>query len=586
LSNKQKENILKWGIVLSITLFSIFLFFINTKMPFVLGDDFLYTLQFPDHGFIGSKPIQSVKGYFDSQINHFKNYNNRIAPHAILQLILLLPDFIFDVINVFVFLLLPWVSIKPFLRNKEQQVIQPLSFKYLILYFTVLMFLWCFHYDLGRSYIWTTGSLNYSWFLILQLLYVGYLYNSYIHEFKFPNFTIAIAFLICTTNENVVLSLFAATLIVYIHKRQILKSKVDPSLLVSLTILLLGGLLMLNSPALGLRIENESIEFESFLYRLSEYFKRQFYYFFCGSFALIFTLMYKRKDPLNLYRKKRILFFGSIILISSSIMFLPPLYEPRSSIFAFFILLMFVLSGLNLTNNIRLLVPTVLLVITFVITPERIHDVNVIRKNFDVNLNRIEGHKDESKLLLTRFCEKYSSGFGVCDELSFDNEAFEYKILKAYSGIENIEIDDKQDIELREKFIDRLHSAELNEGYFEYEKTNFELTPNTILTGIYRNENEMAFEISLLSNVPTLDDFGYILRGQHNNNWRHKLYRLLPNAIGKYFYHQLEDQENIIVNGKIYTHSIFKVDDYKSFVFSLYNIEYHNSVGEYIMIDN
>ena len=83
-------------------------------MPFVLGDDFLYALKFPKEGFVGSTGIESMQDYFNSQINHYNNYNNRIAPHALLQIILLLPTFVFDLTNVIVFLAPPWFIIKPF----------------------------------------------------------------------------------------------------------------------------------------------------------------------------------------------------------------------------------------------------------------------------------------------------------------------------------------------------------------------------------------------------------------------------------------------------------------------------------------
>lgn len=549
-------------------------------MPFVLGDDFLYALKFPNQGFVGSSTIENVSDYFTSQVNHYNNYNNRIAPHALLQILLLLPFYFFDIINVIVFLVLPWLVIEPIVnKNNHLNFFSGFS-KYKFLYFTMLLFLWCFHYDLGRSYLWTTGSVNYSWYLVLQLIYVGQLYKSIFGNYKFKFSSILLAILICTSNENIVLSLFLATLFAWGYKKFLKKEPPENFIFCSALILLLGGLLMLNSPALALRIENESVEFGSFSMKILEYFKRQAYYGLCAFSSVLFLLSYRFKS----INKLNLLFFGILILYSSLVMFMAPLYEPRSSIFSFFIFLMFVLSCLNLEvfkNNYLIII---LLIITVCLINSRTNEVNIIRNSYDENFKKIKTLKNNQDIQLSKFCSDYITSAVVCDDLSYDENKFENKILSAYLDKRTVRLKEDEEKRLKDIFEMNFKSVTKGSGGYTYKKYDEVLVDNYFLTGVYKNKKEVIFEVETISTTIETEHISYTLRGVKRNQWRHKFLKILPSVVSKYFLHYLETSSVYFDTDRILFHSVLNVEEYDEFIFSLYDKRNHNSIGEDVII--
>lgn len=549
-------------------------------MPFVLGDDFLYALKFPKEGFVGSTGIESMQDYFNSQINHYNNYNNRIAPHALLQIILLLPTFVFDLTNVIVFLALPWFIIKPFLQENLIGKTSTVLSKNLVLYFSVLLFLWCFHYDLGRSYLWTTGSVNYSWFLIFQLMFVGRLYKRLMDNMIFQKSSIVLAFLICTTNENVVLSLFVITLIVMFYQKAIKLKQVEKTLIFSSIILLCGGLIMLKSPALALRIENESFQYESVMFKFSEYLKRQTYFIACGLSALIFILMYRVKYK----QKKKMLFFGIIFFVSSAAMFLAPLYEARSSVFAFLIFLMFILSSLDLNKIKSGYVLVFLIFFSLALFPERIHDVKNIKNRYDINWQKIKYTQDDSSLTLVKFCEEQESSVAVCDELSYDIEKFENKVLAAFLQKETVQLEINNDEVLRQVFLDGFKNGRPTTSKMTHKKVGEKLTDDIILDGVFVNKNEVIIELSKKRPEVAINDLAYIFRGVNKGKWRHHIIKFLPLSVGKYFLHYLEEETIVDSDGKVFLHTVFDTEEYESFIIALYNKYNHNVIGNQVKV--
>ena len=551
-------------------------------MPFVLGDDFLYALKFPSEGFIGSSRIENLGDYFESLINHYNNYNNRILPHALLQFILLCPPYIFDFINAVMFMALPYVVLKPFFNVGLKENSKSNFSKRAMLYFSVLLFLWCFHYDLGRSYFWTTGSINYTWFLVFQLMYLGQLYNSVFGKYNLNGLTIILSLLICTSNENVVLSLFVLTVGLILYKRINAKISVENAVYISALVLFFGGVLMLCSPALGLRIENETLGFGNFYFRLLEFLKRQAYYILCGLSALIFIIPYKLKR----LQYSKILFFGIVIFLSSAIMFMAPIYEPRSSIFAYVVFLMFVLSCIDLSSLQNKGHVYFLAVIGLILIPERIDDVCNARINYNENIQSLTEKPNSSNVVLNGFCEDYQMSIAVCDELSSDENKFENKVLSAYLGKEKLVYQNKNKVRLHESFLRNYKAVISNQDSFGYVRVDQKLTDHFHLKGIYKNDKEYVFEIESSSITVASDDLAYILRGVRKTNLRHRLIRFFPSFLGKYFLSFLESN-TILTDGKtILFHNVLATEEYDSFIFALYDKQNHTTFGNHIVIEN
>ena len=90
-----------------IALGSIFLFYLNILVPYLPGDDHIFQLKIPDEGIIGTNSISSLADLWESQVNFYNNYHYRVLNHTVLQVLLLLPTWVFDLLNVVVFMSFP-----------------------------------------------------------------------------------------------------------------------------------------------------------------------------------------------------------------------------------------------------------------------------------------------------------------------------------------------------------------------------------------------------------------------------------------------------------------------------------------------
>ena len=196
----------------------------------------------PTEGIIGSERISSVGDLVASQKNFYYNYHYRILNHTLLQLLLLLPAWIFDALNVLVFLVLPACLLR----------IRPALPQYGRHYMFLLFFIWVFHFDLGRCYFLTTGSLNYSWLLIPQLLYLTELYRQWQGSGS-GRLLLLLALLNANSNENAQVVLFLMTLYVGWQQRKALM------IWASAAVLLAGGLFMLASPSISSRLAEQGL---------------------------------------------------------------------------------------------------------------------------------------------------------------------------------------------------------------------------------------------------------------------------------------------------------------------------------------
>ena len=199
---ERQKTYNKWSLGLVMVLSSIFLLYLNILVPYLPGDDHIFQLKFPDQGIIGHQRISSLSDLWQSQINFYCNYHYRVLNHTLLQILLMLPTWVFDLLNVVVILLLP-ACILPSRRK---------TIDYPSKYLFILFFLWVFHFDLGRCYFLTTGALNYTWLLIPQLFYIGLLLR-YLREDNYSSpWLVVLALLNFNSNENVQIVLFVLSL--------------------------------------------------------------------------------------------------------------------------------------------------------------------------------------------------------------------------------------------------------------------------------------------------------------------------------------------------------------------------------------
>lgn len=395
-------------------------------MPLLPGDDYLYHLKFPESGYIGQQVISSFTDLFESQKNHFTNYNYRITPHLLLQTICLFPPLVFDILNSLVFLLLPIVMLLPFKKNLKQD--------YLFVYCSLLLFIWLFHFDLGRAYFWTSGALNYSWMLIPQLYIIGRIFLLFDDKIKFKVHDLFVALLVAFSNENATLTLFMLMVFVAISRLKN-NSPHDRLFYISTLIILIGGLMMLYAPSMSGRLSYQGFKYSGVPERLAEFGRRQIYYIIRYQPALLLLLLFKRK---HFHFKSSMLFLLGIF-ISSASMFFAPLYEPRSALFGFMLSIMFALSIIKKYQFFRLW-PLILMICSslFVIF-ERLPLFEKLQTSAKANLEILQKERGSTDTVyLNKYCDASKFSCLVCDEISDDPAYIDNEPLAAFYNIHKI----------------------------------------------------------------------------------------------------------------------------------------------------
>ena len=571
----NKHKIQQWGTVLIIGLFSIFLLYLNTLSPLMPGDDYLYSLKIPSDHYLGDAPIQSIGDYIESQINHFNNYNYRVLPHAVLQFILLLPHWVFDVFNTLVFLALPIAILKRFnVRNRL----------HLAWYLFVLLFLWIFHFDLGRSYFWTTGSLNYSWTLIPQLLFVHTLLRYVDHTQSSQGNTIWIlAIIIAMTNEQVVLSLFivASWILLFRYKQN---RKLDIPLLCGTLILLAGGLIMYFSPAMSFRLGREGFRYESDYHRWIEYFRRVIYYALRYSPILLLLLLHRHQ---GFKLKTRTKYLLAIALISMASMSQAPLFEPRSAIFGFVVLLIAAIDYVRNENPHKILLALLIGVSTFLYIERIPLFQDIANRHFENTqvLNTERGNQDT--VYLDRYCSSYKYQCLICDDITDDPEYMDNEPVAAFYNIGKLAL--KPEVSLLYQSLEVLQDFEEGqvEGYRKAKHNRKDLTDEVSLNECYYSKSQSLNLAIELNTTLDLTDHIVILRGSRAGINRYRMYDWIPLHWRLYFLDFLEYNASIkeVKGKKLAVHTVFDPDKYEYYLISLYNLNNHAPIGNPIRIE-
>ena len=140
-------------------------FIFNRLMP-IMGDDEYYQYIV---GISDKIRVSNLSDLFLSQYNHYLIWGGRTVAHTLDQFFLMYDKLYFDIANSFVFVCSIY-TIYSFRRNKKRNV--------LLLLFIFLSY-WFFGADLLRPFLNQTSSFNYSWMILLSLLFIKLYYSIY-----------------------------------------------------------------------------------------------------------------------------------------------------------------------------------------------------------------------------------------------------------------------------------------------------------------------------------------------------------------------------------------------------------------------
>lgn len=143
----RNRDRLWFRLILAVTFIGILA--LNLFTP-LLADDYLYAFSFAT-----GERIASVGDIFPSLATHAVSMNGRLTPHFFVQLFVMLPRWIFAIINSFVYLALLLGIIRLAARKSERFPWQLL----LIVNGAVFLLPPAF----GQSFLWLAGSVNYLW---------------------------------------------------------------------------------------------------------------------------------------------------------------------------------------------------------------------------------------------------------------------------------------------------------------------------------------------------------------------------------------------------------------------------------------
>ena len=278
------------------------LLFFCTHETDLIADDYRYCFSYAD-----DSRMESIAQIFPSMAAHRQTMNGRVVPHFLVQLFLLLPKGVFDLVNAAVFTALVWLIGFTAGRGTRPNA---------LLLLCVFGCLWLLQPDFGQVFLWLTGSINYLWCGVLCLLWLlpwaGYYLTG-----RSPSKLTRIAFVLFSFpigaySENGTVAMVAMALLFLLLLW--LERKQTPPLwmLLSLAVMLAGFLTMMLAPA---ESANKSAEmrmevlFANFLENAAYYLR---FWPLLLSFALLYRLAWKKAVERRLRLLSLVYVFGSI----------------------------------------------------------------------------------------------------------------------------------------------------------------------------------------------------------------------------------------------------------------------------------
>lgn len=128
----------------------------NILTPY-LADDYSYLFSFST-----GEPINSLVDIVPSMIAHTKSMNGRIAAHSLVQVFVLMPQWVFDIVNSLAFCLLIKLLCNITRQNKDNWLTQ----------IGVFCAVWLFCPAFGEVNLWQDGAINYLWSGVAGVLFL------------------------------------------------------------------------------------------------------------------------------------------------------------------------------------------------------------------------------------------------------------------------------------------------------------------------------------------------------------------------------------------------------------------------------
>ncbi len=567
MSEKHNDRYIKWGIFAGAAIFSIFLLYLNIIYQYYPGDDMIFQMKIPEDGIFGTEKINSLGDLIESQINFYNNYHYRVFNHTILQALLSLPPIIFDVCNVIVFFWLPWPILK--LTSTGNLI------DYWIKYALLLLFIWVFHINLGWSYFPATGALNYTWMLIPQLWYVAELIRYLEGQDAVKGRLIGLSIVNALANENACIMLLSITLIAWwwTRKRQ------NNHLVLIIMIMILGGAFMLLSPSLGKRLDIQGHMAGGLLPHIREFTLRTGYYLIRYTPVLLILLFsHSRITPKSPRHQLLIVAF----LSATFSMVLAPLFEPRSAVLGFFVLIMLMTSLTIGSWSGKALI--ILSIIATIISVYRLPFFQAQHTRHQINKSILESNKGKNGIVhLERYCAHSTKDFLLCQDCDSSPDAFGNRSAAAAYGIKAVALSRTHSkTDRRDRIFNEIKSTK---SYLDKHVQN-QIAKDV---DIFHTIEDSGIDL-IIRSVKKYDPY-YIVRGSNKGLSKDLLLQLIPQKYRVFFLDNLEvvtNTEHPTLHHEGYIYNYFHIpytDRYQYVLISEYKVDLHSPIGPLRRID-
>ena len=278
--------------MLVLTLIIGFFMFALNCMTLMIADDYSYSFSFVER----DERITSIAQIIPSMGVHYNLLNGRVFTHGAVQIMLMLPPWVFDIMNSIMFCLLCYLIYRYAwrLQHKTHNA---------IIFLIIFSFLCLFVPSFGEVFLWLSGSCNYLWSTTLLLLYLQPVNNNFSnkHTKVFWMLYILLGFCMGALVESTSFAAIGFYLIWVFDRGFLKKEKIEFWKLLPLGSMICGYLFLLLSPGTQAnKVESSHMIIESILDVSKMYFDSYKILLFMGVYIAAVLLLFG-------FEKKRLL---------------------------------------------------------------------------------------------------------------------------------------------------------------------------------------------------------------------------------------------------------------------------------------
>ena len=365
--------------------FGVFLLMVACNyLTYYAVDDYTYL-----YSFATGERLRSVIDIFPSMVAHASMMNGRLVAHTLAQLTLMLPMWMFDILNALMFTLQIYLIARIWCGKEKHNGFVAVA---------VFCGIWLFEPAFGQVNLWQDGSCNYLWSIVFGLLFLLPFYNEVVLDKRAcsswkKSLFLVLSFLSGAYSETVSAAvIFMASLFIlisWIYK----KEKISHYLVVAVIIAFIGYMSIYLAPA---QWRNKSTDFSVKIILGNAITALEMYETFgvlALAFAAAFVLNIVQKTD-KIYILSALVFFtGS--LVANFIMALASSYQERAALGAFIFLVCadgILIVPLLCSKQYKVLLLSGLAVLTMMTIPNLVYGV------WDVGSTYLHMRENESMI--------------------------------------------------------------------------------------------------------------------------------------------------------------------------------------------